>query len=671
MNKLNKSIIGLTIIMAFGTTNAVYGQQDSLAVGRTFTLGEVVVRASKPETKANRVEAEQITSFAKTDVAETLNLLSGVNLSAVGARNEAMVYVRGFDLRQVPLLIDGVPVYVPYDGYVDLARFTTFDLAAVEVSKGYTSVNYGPNALGGAINLISRRPIKRFELDGATGWVSRGYRSNFNVGSDFGKFYVQAGISKLNRNAFPLSNSFTPTATEDGGNRVNSYNNDEKYHVKVAYSPDQRSTYALAYTFQHGEKGSPVYAGSDPQNSQLNSPRYWQWPYWNKQSVYFISNTAIGQRQHVKTRVYYDAFTNLLTSYDDNTYTTITKGYAFKSYYDDYTLGGIGEYSSQLTDWYGVVGSVHYKHDVHREHNEGEPVRTMIDGTYTVALENNLRISSRWSAQAGFSFNNRTSIRAEDALEADNRFTDFPANNNNAYNVQGALHYRPFLNHALQFSVARKTRFATTKDRYSYRMGTALPNPHLNAEYAINYELAYAGRANDRLDFHVSAFYSDVNNTILMVSNVAQDAANDRWLNQLQNAGNSRYKGIELGANYHFVPGATLGGNYTLIERKNVSNPDLFFTDVPRHKVFGFLQYRLSDRISAQVNAEYNSERYSTSYGTLTPAFTLLNTRVAVQVWRWFSVESGINNIADRNYFLAEGYPEPGRNYFVNLRYRI
>jgi len=42
-----------------------------------------------------------------------------------------------------------------------------------------------------------------------------------------------------------------------------------------------------------------------------------------------------------------------------------------------------------------------------------------------------------------------------------------------------------------------------------------------------------------------------------------------------------------------------------------------------------------------------------------------------VHVWKWFSIEAGINNLADRNYALVEGYPEPGRNYFVNLSYRL
>ncbi len=38
-----------------------------------------------------------------------------------------MINVRGYDVRQVPLYIDGIPVYVPYDGYVDFSRFTTAD----------------------------------------------------------------------------------------------------------------------------------------------------------------------------------------------------------------------------------------------------------------------------------------------------------------------------------------------------------------------------------------------------------------------------------------------------------------------------------------------------------------------------------------------------------------
>ena len=224
--------------------------QDSTRTGadsaNRFTLGEVTVSSNTTSPVFNSVNAAELQSFAKNDVSQALSLLPGITLSEVGPRNEAMLYLRGFDLRRVPLLIDGIPVYVPYDGYVDLARFTTFDLAAIQVARGYTSVNYGPNAMGGAINLITRKPVRKFELDGATGWISGGMRSNFNIGSNLGKFYVQAGLSRYKRDYYPLSRDFKPTSNEDGGHRDNSYSNDEKVSVKVAYTPGKNLNTPLA-----------------------------------------------------------------------------------------------------------------------------------------------------------------------------------------------------------------------------------------------------------------------------------------------------------------------------------------------------------------------------------------------------------------------------------------
>jgi iron complex outermembrane receptor protein len=71
-----------------------------------------------------------------------------------------------------------------------------------------------------------------------------------------------------------------------------------------------------------------------------------------------------------------------------------------------------------------------------------------------------------------------------------------------------------------------------------------------------------------------------------------------------------------------------------------------------------------------KAGGEYNSSRYSTSYGTRAGAYSLFNGLVSDHVWKYFSVEGGVNNIFDRDFALVEGYPEPGRNYFVSLRYR-
>mgnify|MGYP000927158988 CR=1 FL=1 len=167
----------LILISLFLGTFRLFGQaQDILRPGSVYTLEEMTIRASSFKDSVNAISAQQMDMFNRTDAARALNVLPGVTLSNIGARNESVVFIRGFDLRQVPVFIDGVPVYVPYDGYVDLGRFTTFDLAEINVSKGFSSMLYGPNTLGGAINLVSRKPTEKFELSGATGYMTGGYR---------------------------------------------------------------------------------------------------------------------------------------------------------------------------------------------------------------------------------------------------------------------------------------------------------------------------------------------------------------------------------------------------------------------------------------------------------------------------------------------------------------
>ena len=108
-------------------------------------------------------------------------------------------------LRQLAIYVDGMPLYVPYDGYVDLGRFTTFDLAEINVAKAGASLLYGPNALGGAVNLVTRKPRKSFEADVRLGFANASERkADFNLGGNQGCWYYQLVISYLDTDRFPL-----------------------------------------------------------------------------------------------------------------------------------------------------------------------------------------------------------------------------------------------------------------------------------------------------------------------------------------------------------------------------------------------------------------------------------------------------------------------------------
>lgn len=638
---------------------------DSVKTSKTFMLGEVIVTQNKSKDTLNTVTSKTMESQNKMDVSRALNLLPGVTLTASGPRNESMISVRGFDLRQVPVYMDGIPVYVPYDGYVDLARFTTFDLAKIDVSKGFSSIIYGPNSLGGAINLVSRKPVKKFEFDGSLGLIDTdGQKSNLNIGSDFGKFYVQAGFSYLDRKSYQMSKDFVPMKNEDGNERDNSYRTDQKISFKIGWTPTKKSEYALGYINQQGEKGNPVYAGSDAKNSLLAKPRFWQWPNWDKESIYFISNTHLNDKNSFKTRLYYDKFKNLLISYDDATYTAITKPYAFKSYYDDYTYGGNLEYETHFIPKNNLKIAVQFKEDMHRENNLGEPVRRFDDQTITIGIEDVYKVTEKFTLIPGVSYNSRENKKAEDYNSTTKVISDYPdAGKSKAINAQIGLFYQ--LNEAqkLGATVSQKTRFATIKDRYSYRMGTAIPNPDLKPETALNYELNYNVEFFSKLHFQTAIFYSSLTDAILSVSNVEPGKS------QMQNFGEAEYKGIEAQLTYMPTENLNISANYTYIERKNITNQDIHFTDVPNTKVIGTIEYRLLKILKLIANTEFNSSRYSTSYGTGVPDYTLLNAFASCKVLKYLSIDAGMNNISDRNYSLVEGYPEEGRNFFVTLRF--
>jgi iron complex outermembrane receptor protein len=451
------------------------------------------------------------------------------------------------------------------------------------VEKDGASVLYGPNSMGGAINLISAKPTHRLELNGGAGWLTGGYESNVNAGARLNKFYFQANASQYKRDYYNMSKDFVPTKTEDGDRRDNSYNNDWKYGFKIGFQPNSKSEYAIGYTNQQGSKGTPVYTGTDTLNPLYKSPRYWQWPKWNKQSIYFISNTALSSKSNLSTRVFYDQFINVLKSFDNATYTTQTKPYAFTSYYNDYSIGASAVYTHRIAASNNLNAAVHFKQDVHRENNEGEPVRKMSDNTYSIGVTDKQTFNSYWSAEAGVSFNERESLTAQNYNSTTKAVTNFPSNDNSAVNVQGKLTYDVTSNRSFALSGSRMTRFATMKDRYSYRMGTAVPNPDLHAEHAFNTSLQYEDNSLKNVSIHAAVFYSRLNDVIQTVSNAYHDTTTNKWLAQSQNTGRAEFYGTELAVKYNFLQHFSSGLNYNFIKRKNLDKPSVRFTDVPEN----------------------------------------------------------------------------------------
>jgi iron complex outermembrane recepter protein len=639
---------------------------SSPSVKKVFTAGEITITGKISHSKEN-VIADDLEKLDKNNIAQAVNLLPGINLGNAGARNEGMIYVRGFDMRQVPLYLDGIPQYVPYDGYVDPNRFTTFDLSRITVSKGYTSVLFGPNTLGGAINMVSRKSEKQFEATVRGGVISGNERiaSEFavlNFGSNQGTWYVQGNLSTLNRDFWPLSEEFVPLPKpkyyEDEGKRDNSQTRDFKGGLKIGYTPNSTDEYALSFNAINSNKGVPVYAGSNP----VNKDRFWKYTDWDKSSLYYIGKIAIGSKSYLKTRAYYDGYYNVLDSYDDATYTSQKKG--FTSVYDDKTYGASAELGSELIKGSTIKLAVHEKHDLHREYNVGQTAKEFEDNTLSLAAENSWKASQHISVILGARQDFRKTIKAQNLVGT--AISSFPLEDNQASNYQLAVAGRIGDHQEVTGYVARTTRFPTLKDRYSYRFGTALPNPALAPEKNWNYGLDYSVKPSDDLELMTSVYQSKLSDVIQQVDNVTPGVY------QFRNSGKATYTGVECSVDWTAASWLKAFAGYSYIDRKNDSNPSLRFTDVPHNKISGYLQFFLDKSTWAMVETEYNSRRYSTSDGKYTAgAYGLLNLRAATTINDSMTIQAGVENLFDRSYAVSEGYPEPGRQFVLSLGYSL
>jgi outer membrane receptor for ferrienterochelin and colicins len=103
-------------------------------------------------------------------LSETGGLRVQVTSTALGASN---IRVQGMDGRYTQLLADGLPLYGGQASSLGLLQIAPTDLGQVEVIKGSVSALYGPSALGGVINLVSRRPKDVAEFEALLNATSR------------------------------------------------------------------------------------------------------------------------------------------------------------------------------------------------------------------------------------------------------------------------------------------------------------------------------------------------------------------------------------------------------------------------------------------------------------------------------------------------------------------
>ncbi len=107
----------------------------------------------------NREEIEEKMLMTPGDIVMMLNEMGGMRVQTTSpSLGAASVRIQGMRGRYTRFLSDGLPLYGNQPGGLGLLQIPPMDLGQVEVIKGVASALYGAGAMGGVVNLLSRRP---------------------------------------------------------------------------------------------------------------------------------------------------------------------------------------------------------------------------------------------------------------------------------------------------------------------------------------------------------------------------------------------------------------------------------------------------------------------------------------------------------------------------------
>ncbi|MCC7009634.1 MAG: TonB-dependent receptor [Acidobacteria bacterium] len=233
---------------------------------------EVVVTATRTEQPESTVPVQTavigrdtIEATGARSLADVLSREVGIEVVPTLAGDG--VQLQGIDSRGVLVLVDGQEVLGKVGGSIDIANLLVADIDRVEVVKGAASALYGSDALGGVINILTRRasqPLtfsaeQRFEsLDGRTTLVSMGTRQ--------GRWNLSGSASRVSRDSYDL----TPEEPSTTGSAYTK----RAVGGKVAY--ERGATEVSVATRYYGDEAADVTASRGVLFDDLVEDTRWQ-----------------------------------------------------------------------------------------------------------------------------------------------------------------------------------------------------------------------------------------------------------------------------------------------------------------------------------------------------------------------------------------------------------
>ena len=550
--------------------------KDSTKVARSYAINEVVVTGTRSETDVRHlpmtvsvVGRPQLEASQQTSVLPVLNSqvpgffstsrgvmgygvatgASGqMSLRGIGGPAQAALPTTG-----LLVLIDGHPQYMGLMGHPIADAYQTMMAERVEVLRGPASVLYGSNAMGGVINIVTRK------------MQEDGIRTNINIGAGaYGSVQTEA-TNRIRKGRF----SSTVTA---------SYNRTDGHRADMAF--EQYGGYAkLGYDFTDNWK---VWGDVNVTRFNATNPGSVMKPYIDNDQRITRGMTSFALENHYeKTSGALSFFYNWGDHWINDGYQPGGEPLQYRFNSNDQMLGVSWYQSVQLFQGNRLTVGADYFHF------GGEAWNQFFDGHRETSANKSL------NEVAGY-VDFRQDIAAWLTLDAGAR-VDYHSQTGTEFIPQVGLAFHLPENAEIKAMASKGFRNPTIREMYMFPP----QNPDLKPEKLWNYELSFSQRLMDnRLSYGLNVFYINGENLIIRLPNPNGSG----MLNQ--NSGEIENWGAEANVGYQFNPVWSVMANYSWL---HMENPVLAS---PEHKLYGGVNFR-KGRWSASTGIQYVKGLYT------------------------------------------------------------
>jgi outer membrane receptor protein involved in Fe transport len=612
--------------------------QERIDTAKISNLDEIIVTGTKTAVNRNNVPLtisvvsnEQIENSSEINLMPLLGsavpglFVTERGISGFGVADGAAgkVSIRGIgsgDQSQLLIMIDGQPQVMGLFGHAFPDMYQTSNFEKVEVIRGPGSVLYGSNAMGGVINLIT----KKQQTEGFSARIS-GQAGSYNTF----RGTVSTGYKKGDFSVFGAYNH-----DQTDGARSNSAFNGNNGYLGINYKlNDHFSLYWTGnYSSFHAVDPGSVYAKPEMYSDEK------AWADIKRGNTMITLNNSF-EKVNGNLKVFFNQgdhsiYTNWVST-DRNYGISLFEGLSlFKN-----NLIGVG------IDWnqYGGIGS---------------PVMVMkiVDGTVKMVPS---EYNNKWievSEKAVYAFVQQELLNAL-TLNGGIRFTQHSLYGGN-WIPQLGMTWKASANDQLKALVSKGFRSPNVKELYFFPPA----NPDLKPESLWNYEVGYSRYAlNRKIKAGITLFYLKGKNMIQSIPNTAGGIP--PFINQ--NTGVFEHYGAELEASYRINPNFKVNASYSYLH-----------TDVPRiaspaHQVFaggnysaGKFDFALSANGIAGLYTLTDNKSTTDILEKDVQNYLLMNAKVNYRILPTLNVFISADNLLNAKYSINYGYPMPGVLFF-------